>query len=438
MQIEKSLFYQRVLFAAFWIRGMWSFFSDDVIPLMQSVQAVVFLLFDLVIMGLGIMLMTRKRDRIFALAFVVVTWLTSCIINGLTLAFYANGLREFIAYLFIIPIFNYFFSDPDRKARFVEAFDRQLFWFLLVQVPCVLFQFFLYRAGDMVGGSLGHWNSGVISTLIFAISFYLMKKRMDPNRYLASLWENKELILLLIPTQLNETKISFIYLVMYFLLLMPMNRTTFIRLLFAIPILGGLIWIAAVGYVVSTGGSMSDTFSVEYYAETYLYDQSGNSEAYAEALFDEGDDQGEDVPRFTKLMLLGDIDTENPGHRLTGFGVGHFKGGSVVDNSSFFKQYQWMMVGSIPYVFHVWIQLGVIGIVFMLLYFANLFNTHQPGQKRDYNIHFFFVLTFLMLLLYNDSFRQAIMCIPITYIIMLGWKDPEQTDATGELETIES
>lgn len=434
MRIEKGVFYQRLLFTAFWIRVLWSFLADEILPIMHALTPIVHLAFDALILCMGIAVMGRKRDRVYAVVFVAVSCYITVVVNKLTLAFYANGLRDFFSYLFVIPIVNYFLSNPARKKAFVEGFDRQLYLFLLVQVPCVLYQFFLYGAGDMVGGSLGHWNSGVLTTMIFSISFYLMRKRLDPERYFMSLWQNKILILLLIPTQLNETKISFFYLLMYFLLLMPMNRKSFLRALAMIPALLIVIWLMGLAYVVSTGGDPGDMFSIEYYAETYLYDETGASEAYAEALFESGDDQRQDVPRFSKFMLLSDIHDENPGHVLTGFGLGQFKGGTLVENAKFYLKYQWMLDGTVPYAFHVWIQMGAAGIALMIWFFVNLFSAKQPGQRRDYNTHFFFVLIFIILMVYNDSIRFAYMCLPLAYIIMASWHDQEPAEEEDDGE----
>ena len=421
----------RVLLIAFWVRSTWSFFSDDMLEFMQVMEPVLFLFFDVVIIFMGIALMSRKIDRIFAVVFVVVAYVSSCTMNGLSVSFFINGLRDFISWLFVIPIINWFLSDPDRKKMFVPIFDRNLYIFLIVQVPCILFQFFMHGAGDAVGGSMGYGYSGVMTTLIFAISFYLMNKRMDPDRYLASLWENKILILLLIPTQLNETKISFVYIILYFLLLLPINRTTFIRLFFAIPVLIVLLYVMMVSYVASTGGDPSQMFSLDYYAEAYLYDEDESIQIYVESLFDKGEEEGEmeDIPRFSKLMLLSDLSEENPGHSMCGFGLGHFKGGSVMDESELVLRYRWLFFGTIPYLFHVWVQLGWIGIAMMLLYLVNLFCTHRRGQKCGYNMHIFMILVFLMLLVYNDSIRLAVMCIPITYMILNSWRDADEEES---------
>lgn len=432
MRIEKSLFYQRILFIAFWIRAVWGFFASDFFMVMKTVEPAVYLAFDAVIVALGLATMSRKRDIIYAAVFIGITYFTTCVSNKLSLMFYLNGLRDFIAYLFLIPIANYFLDEPNRRERFIECFDRQMFIFLVIQVPCVLFQFFMYGAGDMGGGSLGHWNSGFITTMIFAISFYLMKKRIDPERYVTSLWENKVLILLLLPTQFNETKISFIYFIMYFVLLLPMNRKLFMRLVLAIPAIGFLLWGVSVGYVISTGGTMGDTMSMDYYTEMYLMDSSGASEAYAQSLIEEDTGEQEDVPRFTKIILLGDVNQEHPGHIMTGFGVGQFKGGTVAESSKFFKEYEWLLIGTIPYIFHVLIQIGIIGVVLMIAYFYNLFGAPHSGMKRDYNVQFFFFLLFVMLMFYNDTIRSAFMMLPITIIILESWKEKSDDDIIPE------
>lgn len=432
MQIEKSLFYQRLLFIAFWIRATFYFVADEFFPILASLGPAMLLAFDATIVAIGVATMHHRRDIIFATVFVVVSAISTCYLNHLSISFYVNGLRDFLSYLFLIPIVKYFLEEPERRERFIEAFDRNMFWFLVVQVPCALYQFIVYGAGDLVGGSLGHWYSGVLSTMVFGISFYLIKKRMDPDNYLISLWKNKIYILLLIPTQLNETKISFIFILMYFLLLLPLNRKLFLRLLFAIPAMFLVMWGALAGYVVSNGGNVSEMFSMDYYMENYLYSADDASVAYAEALFDQDDDDYvEDVPRFSKLLYLSDLNEQYPGRILTGFGVGQFKGGTVFESSQFFKDNEWILVGTIPYIFHVIVQLGLVGVGLMVWFFWNLFSAPQSGMKRDYGIQLFFVMTFTLIMFYNDSVRQTCMMLPFVFIIMESWHSGE----VGEIES---
>ena len=237
MIIEKETFYRRALLTAFWIRGCWGFFAWELVPFMLKLYPVVSLFFDALLVFIGISVMNRWRDRIFAIAFVAITGYTTCVSNHLSVPFFVNGLRDFISYLFLIPIFNYFLGDEERKKRTVPIFDRHLFVFLIVQAPCLIYQFLVHGACDWGGGSLGNTNSGIITTLIYAISFYLMQKRIDPDNVMKSIFNNKIFIFLLLPTFLNETKVGFIFLLMYFALLIPFNRQVFIRALMAIPII---------------------------------------------------------------------------------------------------------------------------------------------------------------------------------------------------------
>ena len=153
---------------------------------MLKLYPVVSLFFDALLVFIGISVMNRWRDRIFALAFVAITGYTTCFSNHLSMLFFVNGLRDFISYLFLIPIFNYFLGDEERKKRTVPIFDRHLFVFLIVQAPCLIYQFLVHGACDWGGGSLGNTNSGIITTLIYAISFYLMQKRIDPDNVMKS------------------------------------------------------------------------------------------------------------------------------------------------------------------------------------------------------------------------------------------------------------
>ena len=259
-----------------------------------------------------------------------------------------------------------------------------------------------------------------------------MQKRIDPDNVMKSIFKNKIYIFLLLPTFLNETKVGFIFMLLYFALLIPFNRKVFIRALIAIPLLVLLLVSAAYGYVLSTGGSGGDVFTLEYYTEMYLYDSSENSAEYAEWLYEHDAAERDDIPRFTKLMLLEDLDIENPGHKSIGFGLGQFKGGTMIQNSAFFRKYEWMLIGSIPYIFHVYVQLGLIGVVLMIWYFLNYF-AHPGGRESsftsNYNVQIYHLLVFLIIMFYNDSIRDNLMMMVLTFISLSAWHAPEKEEA---------
>ncbi|MEG2819872.1 MAG: hypothetical protein RR868_03880, partial [Muribaculaceae bacterium] len=273
MQIEKSLLYQRILIVAFWICATIGFILDEIMPFALPLRSPINLILDIIIVILGFSTLKNRNDIIIILAFFFLVFVSSFIANNLSLFFVLNGMRDFIPFMFLIPIYRYFNEEEDRKERFIKALDKALLWFLIVQGPCLLFQFLKYGANDHGGGSLGNWGSGIITTLIYLISFYLINKRIDKQNLLRSLWDNKLYILLLIPSFFNETKIGFIFILMYFFLLLPLNRKIFLRVFIAMPFTALFLWLAAYLYSASTAGYMGNVFSIEYYTQGYLLAQ---------------------------------------------------------------------------------------------------------------------------------------------------------------------
>lgn len=428
MQIEKSLLYQRILIIAFWIRATFGFVSEEFMPFLVSTQPLVYLAFDVVIALLGMITIRKKWDLILLISFIAVSYITTCIYNGLSFMFYLNGLRDFISFLFIIPIINYFFDNCDRKKRFIIAIDKQLYVFLLLQAFCITWQLLRYGGWDHGGGSLGNMYSGIVSTLIYLISFYLIQKRIDNKNLAKSLWKNRIYIILLFPTFLNETKISFILLLIYFLLLVPINKKLFIRILFVFPLIVIFMCGAILIYLSSTKVLMEDVFSVGY----LLNDDASE---YTQWVFDADNGELEDVPRFTKLLLLEGVDEEYPGHFFTGFGVGTFKGGTFMENSAIFKEYEWLFVGAIPYLFHLIVQLGVIGLIWFVFFWIVKLGVIRVDKFRNLNLQLFIILTILLILFYNDSFRNSFFCFILMFLLEMSWIDkPKVLDKARYLE----
>jgi hypothetical protein len=133
MQIEKNLLYQRILIVAFWIRATFGFFAEEIAPPKSCLEnRYVALLFDATLVAIGLLTLHKKGDIIMLVAFVAVAGVITCFYNKLSIIFFANGLRDFITFLFAVPIMHYFFEEnPDRKERFITAFDKQLYLFLL-------------------------------------------------------------------------------------------------------------------------------------------------------------------------------------------------------------------------------------------------------------------------------------------------------------------
>ena len=429
-----------MLLVAFWIRMTIGYVAQMIIPQLEETLPYVALIFDAVIVALGLVTIRRKRDIAVAAVFIIVSAFSTLFVNRLDLLFYLNGLRDFAGFLFVFPIVNYFIGNDELRDGFVKTVDRHLLAFLILQAPCIVTQFIRYGAADPVGGSLGTMNSGLISTLIYLISFYLMQRQLDRDHVLSSLWKNKWLLVLLLPTFLNETKVSIVYMLMYLILLIPIDRKAFSRTLIAIPAIVLAIYGAATAYVVATGGSEGDVFSLDYYMEGYLLNSdTDDAERFARWLIEDDVDAAAegltgDVPRFTKMLILPDL-MEDGTHWTIGHGVGHFKGGTITANSAFFNENEWTLTGTIPYSFHMLVQLGIVGIVMLVAFFViHLGFPPRKGMKRRHNLQLYVIGLLLILQLYQDTLRNTHLCLILFFIIMMSWNWPETVANEGEPE----
>ena len=228
------------------------------------------------------------------------------------------------------------------------------------------------------------------------------------------------------PTYLNETKISFIFLAIYIMLLIPLNRKMFMRYVLAIPSVMVLMWASGTAYVVATGGTMGDVFSIDYYVEGYLLaDDEEDYARYAEFLINEDRVGDVDVPRFTKLLYLTDMRDDYPQMFTYGNGIGHFKGGTMVSESEFFTENKWILIGSLPYVFEIIIQLGLPGLILSIIYiFSIVILQPSPGATRRLNLQLFLILLFVLTFFYNDSFRNAFFTIILFFCTFRSWERP--------------
>jgi hypothetical protein len=291
----------------------------------------------------------------------------------------------------------------------------------------------MYGAGDHGGGSLGNYNSGIISILIYLISYYLLNKRIDTNHFWASLWDNKIFVISLFPTFLNETKISFVFLLMFFLLLIPIDRRLFKRLLLAIPIITIITICGTIVYVDTTNNVFSGILSKEGFEDYFIGGDLSNIADLAQAEGNQewvmNQDERPDVPRVLKLILLPELEMQNPGHTITGFGVGQFKGNTTLQASNFATEYDWFINGSVPYIFHVFIQLGVIGIIWLIIFWVQNLVIRPKGKKRNMNLQFLLILTILIILIYNEMFRDAFTGIVFFYILSSSWIEVRENES---------
>ena len=127
--------------------------------------------------------------------------------------------------------------------------------------------------------------------------------------------------------------------------------------------------------------------------------------------------------------MLGWLEEDNPGHLTMGYGVGQFKGGSTLQTSEFANEYDWLLCGTIPYVFHMMIQLGIIGMVWLVFVLLINFGVFFHRRRIDYNIQLYILGLILIIMFYNDSLRYTYVMMPMMYMLINSYYSPKEADS---------
>lgn len=398
------------------------FVSQEMITPLKSLHVAVFLIADAIFLWLGVMFVKNRRDITVLAIFLILGIISSIILNREGLVITLNGTRTYFGLIFAIPILRHFMSGKNAD-RFISSFDKLLLYFLILQIPCVAWQFMKYGAGDRVGGSLGDWSSGMVSALIYASSFYLVSKRWDYSDFAGSLRRNYLYFLLLLPTFFNETKASFLYLVAFFLLLLPLKIKMVKQLIWILPLM--LVVISGLGilYLKVTDQDADRVLSYEF-VNQYLFGESTEHVVnVALAVEDDGlevdDTWGNiiDIPRFSKLIVLPSIFKESHKSMLWGAGLGQFKGTNVVGFTPFSKRYIWLLRGSKPWIFYIIVELGILGLIWNLWLLLSMFSPRSI-VTNGLNIKFFVGFQLLFLFFYSDALINLYYCSIMFYILL--------------------
>ena len=88
-------------------------------------------------------------------------------------------------------------------------------------------------------------------------------------------------------------------------------------------------------------------------------------------------------------------------------------------------------MGTIPYFIHIYLQLGIVGVLWFIVFLVSLFVRHPDGcTKRDLNLQLFLAAFIGIILFYAESLREPIICILVYGLAACAWlpdevKDPE-------------
>ncbi len=417
------------LIFSLWLLGAYPFlfqllFSYEAF---QSADGRLMPLFELAFILLGGVLCLKNRaDMAVAGSFVLLAFVSTVIVNERPLSDWINGIRFYVPLLFMLPIIRYAMATEARRDYFMELMDRSLYLFLWLQGPCMIYQLITMGGWDYGGGSLGVFQSGIISELIYMISFYLMIRRWDMSKgYFTNIACNWILVFLLYPSFLNETKSSFLFMLMYFVFLMPLNRRTLKTLAIMIPVTAVAMWAFIYVYNSLYGNKVQsrDTFSLEY-LDWYVLGDAADLEMMELAYEATDFDEEVDFQRGLKMAAVPWImeDQKRDGVWIFGNGVGILKGHSEDDPSDLGGEYKWLFQGTAMTLQMLVLECGALGVVWLIAAMIVLF--HRPAsmpKKRNRNrqMYGFLVSMLVAVLFYNTSMNIIIFGIIYYYMSFL-------------------
>jgi hypothetical protein len=311
-----------------------------------------------------------------------------------------NGLRQPLFYLSALVVTFEIFQSKYREllVRLMSAF---LIVFAVLQIPISLIQFREWGAGDGVGGSFGiKGGSGDLTQLLFLIVFYLLVRYGGTSD--ARTFKISRLVLfsmLLIPITVNETKIAFIYLVV-FVALVALSRKNLVRSMVLVAVgfvlFGTLVW-----YYTQNVGDPSEVFN-ERFLEGYLYSDSR---------------RGIDIPRFQKLVLASKVHGADLLSHLFGVGYGFQAGEGFLETSKMARQL-WYFRGSKNLLTMTYLQGGFAAV--MILGFATMSflrsSIGTTGVEKRFGV--FLLLILLSMWLYNEALLNRTFGVLVSFFMV--------------------
>lgn len=423
--ITKTRLVMNIFFGLLWFLFTYNF-ALQVVHAPGVIQSVLQLATEGVMVILAILTLRKAIDWVVIISFLVLAGYTNSLNHESWLVF-GNGLRTYLPMLLIPPVIRFMLSTRERATEFVKRMDKSLFIFLLIQLPCMFVQLRTAPDGnpDYVGGSLGSFMSGVVSMLIYLVSFYLMRRKWNSKRsYLGNLKDNWVLLALLLPTFLNETKISFIFLLIYFILLVSFDRRFIKNVLIMIPIVM-VVLIGGIQIYLRSAGASEEVFTIDYLNEYFSSDVM--VELVEQDKLEDADDwiassmtTNVDFPRGIKFMMVPVMLNEHRhGGWIFGYGIGQYKGGTLIGQSEFAKRYSYLTTGTVISGIVIIVELGIMGIAWLIFYILVLLGVFRSWKVINRNLRCYVALTVIIILAYGpDLFMISAMCV-IVYTAMM-------------------
>jgi len=313
-----------------------------------------------------------------------------------------NGLREPVFFFAsLIVVYDLFHSEYGTKM--LHRLTLFLIVFALVQIPLTIIQFIEFGAGDGVGGTYGTaGGSGYITQLLFIICFFFAVRFAsleDGTSF--SLKKLPFLLPVLLPCAINETKISFVLLGVFIILVSTSRR----RMIRTVPLLAlGLGLAFALNYFYSSTVEDTSRLLDRDFIEKYLVTNEANVSA--------------DMPRFQRLTYMFRMMGDDVGSYLLGIGYGVIGGGNVLGMSRLGRSLYYLVTGSRILLFRTWIQGGLIGVLtvaFTMFYWMRSRVPQYPTLRKFY---WFLGFSLSIIWLYNEAMFDRTFAMIVSFMMI--------------------
>lgn len=373
---------------------------EYIVPGLDRIFRYVVFAGDAVILLLAVMAVLRTRS--FAgtrawLLLLVSSFFTLAVNLELTgVATHLAGLREPL-FLLSSLVLCYDLLTTEGEERFESNFSRALLAFVVLQIPVTIYQFLRYGASDYVGGTFGWGGSGIISLLAFTGAFYALARgaHRDGEEGFSVpriAWAS----LLLIPIAVNETKVSFLLLGVYALLLVDLRRVGQVLVVAGFGVTLFVLLVTFYGENVQDSSRLLDTDFLERYL---FYDRR----------------ESVDMPRFQKLTLTTERMAGYPLSLLVGTGYGTFSGGNILDASATRDTYSFLS-GSRMFLNTIFVQGGALAVLAFVVAFAGiLWRASLPRPLRRLRV--FLIVLVAGVWIYSDAFLNRAFGMALGFVM---------------------
>lgn len=384
----------------------------QLIPALEFLQSPVNVLCDGTIILLALTTIRRRSLKYLYMFFAVIfVGIISYIHNygGISLVQFFNGVRSIVSVFFsLIFITNMFYGK--KRIQFYQAMNAFILTYLILQIPVSIWQAAVFGVGtDSIGGTLGGDHSGNMSILIYLCSFFVLMQNFDGNKILKSLFANKWLILCWIPSFINETKITFILMIIFFVLCLNISFAKIHKNIILISLAAAMLFLYLYAYqkTESAGRGLGEILTGEYYIAEFT--GTGGTDPLAE----------KDLQRSLRIILTLSLLTEDNFTIIFGKSFGHFNINSM-NYTDFAKKYDYLVKGSNPFFTIILLQVGILG--FFIVYLAMFIGISDrksilPRFNNNHNkMRSFLIAVLILVSYYNTALRNFIFPVLFFYL----------------------